>query len=215
MRRRLLAVVALLVAAAFALAGCTSANGDVTHSSAPSDLTDHSGGKYDGVGVSPALPRPQFVLTDTAGHAYSFGQRTQGRPTLLFFGYTRCADVCPQTMADIGVAVRELPNALQRKIVVVFVSTDVKHDTGPVIRTWLSKFTTGSHATFVGLRGSQAQVDAAQSASHVMIASDGGQTHSSQVMLYSPDDYSHDFFLYNSSSEAKQMAHDLRIVASS
>lgn len=209
MRMRLLAVAAALV-----LAGCGSSGGG--HSSDPSDLTDHGGGgRYDGVGMSPPLPRPQFTLTDTAGHSYSFGQRTQGRPTLLFFGYTRCPDVCPQTMADIGVAVRRLPTDLQRKITVVFVSTDVKHDTGPVIKTWLSKFTPGSKATFVGLHGSRAQVDAAQGASHVMIASDGGQTHSSQVMLYSPDDYAHDFFLYNNSDEAEQMAHDLRIVASS
>jgi protein SCO1/2 len=203
----------LTVAAVLVLAGCGSSAGG--HASDPSDLTDHgASGAYDGVGITPPLPRPQFTLTDTSGHPYSFAQQTQGRPTLLFFGYTRCPDVCPQTMADIGVAVRELPGDLQRKVTVVFVSTDVKHDTGPVIRSWLSKFSPGSHATFVGLRGSRAQVDAAQSASHVMIASDGGLTHSSQVMLYSPDDYAHDFFLYNNSNEAEQMAHDLRVVAS-
>jgi protein SCO1 len=27
-----------------------------------------------------------------------------GRLTLLYFGYTHCPDVCPTTMADLGVA---------------------------------------------------------------------------------------------------------------
>ena len=71
----------------------------------------------------------------------------------------------------------------------MFVSTDVKHDTGPVITQWLKNFTPGSHAHFVGLRGTQAQVDAAQAAAHILIAEDGGQTHSTQVLLYGPDDY--------------------------
>jgi protein SCO1/2 len=55
-------------------------------------------------------------------------------------------------------------------------------------------------------------VDAAQAASHVFLASDGGLTHSSQVLLYGPDDYAHVTFLATS-DEQKQMAHDLPIVA--
>ncbi len=181
--------------------------------SAPSALSDvTNSGPYDGLGLTPPLPRPQFTLTDTAGKTYSFGQQTAGRTTLLFFGYTRCADICPQTMADIGVALRELPVAMQRTVTVAFVSTDVKVDTAPVIRTWLSKFSPGTKATFVGLRGTQSQIDAAQSASHVLIAEDGGKTHSSQVLLYGPDDYAHVAFLYNAQNEAKQMAHDLRLI---
>ena len=47
----------------------------------------------------------------------------------------------------------------------------------------------------------------------MLIAEDGGKTHSSQVLLYSPDDYAHVSFLYNAKNEAQQMAHDLRLVA--
>jgi protein SCO1/2 len=204
----------LLAAAVLLLAGCSAAGNAAPASPRPSDLNDQSGGGvYDGVGLTPPLPRPQFTLDTTAGKPYSFGQRTAGATTLLFFGYTRCPDVCPQTMADAGVALRTLPVATQRKVTVVFVSTDVKHDTGPVIASWLSKFSPGTHTAFVGLRGTQAQVDAAQAAAHVMIAEDGGLTHSAQVLLYGPDDYAHVEFLYNNANEAEQMAHDVRIVA--
>jgi protein SCO1/2 len=208
---------AVLVAAMLVLAGCSSAGGQAAPSSSrPSDLNDQSGGgKYAGVGLTPPLPRPQFTLSDTSGKTYSFGQRTAGRTTLLFFGYTRCPDVCPETMADVGVAMRSLPVATQREVTVVFVSTDVKHDTGRVIANWLAKFSPDTRATFVGLRGTQAQIDAAQAASHVLIAQDGGQTHSAQVLLYGPDNYAHVSFLYNNTNEARQMAHDLAVVASS
>jgi protein SCO1/2 len=115
-------------------------------------------------------------------------------------------------MADAAVALRSLPVATQKQVTVAFVSTDVKHDTGAVLKTWLSHFTPGTHATFVGLRGTQAQVDAAQAAAHITIAEDGGQTHSTQVLLYSPDDYAHVSFVYNNENEQKQMAHDLSAV---
>ena len=66
----------------------------------------------------------------------------------------------------------------------VRVSTDVKHDTGPVIAQWLVNFAPNTTATFVGLRGTQAQIDAAQTAAHMTVAEDSGQTHSAVVLLY-------------------------------
>ena len=67
-------------------------------------------------------------------------------------------------------------------------------------------------ASFVGLRGTQAQVDAAQAASHIMIAEDNGTTHSTSVLLFGPDDYARVSYIYNNSQEQKQMAHDIPIV---
>ena len=94
----------------------------------------------------------------------------------------------------------------------MFVSTDVKHDTAAVIAKWLSNFTDGVGATFVGLRGTQAQIDAAQAAAHIALAEDGGQTHSAQVLLFGADDYARVTFL-QSTNEAQLMAHDLPLAA--
>ena len=44
--------------------------------------------------------------TDTEGERYDFAERTGGRPTLLYFGYTSCPDECPTAMADIAGALR-------------------------------------------------------------------------------------------------------------
>lgn len=201
-----------LVAVVLALAGCTSSGGS-SPSSSPSGLNDNTGsGPFQGVGLVPPRPRPAFTLSDTSGATYPFATKTHGKATMLFFGYTNCPDICPATMADIGTALRTLPVAVQREVTVVFVSTDVKRDTAPVLTQWLRNFTPNTHATFVGLRGSKAQVDAAQAASHIMIAEDGGQTHSTQVLLFGPDDYAHVSFIYNNNGEQKQMAHDLPLV---
>jgi protein SCO1 len=95
---------------------------------------------------------------------------------------------------------------------VVFVTTDVKRDTGPVIADWLHTFSRVAPSRFIGLRGSQAQINAAQAAAHVMLAEDDGQTHSAQVLLYGADDYARVSYA-QADNEADEIAHDLPLVA--
>lgn len=202
-RLALLAVPAIVV-----LAACSSGGGKPK----ATDLNNQPRvGQYQGFGLQPPLPRPSFTLTSTTGKPYSFSQ-TAGRPTLLYFGYTHCPDVCPTTMADIAQAVSSVPAAVRAKTEVVFVTTDVKRDTGPVIAAWLRHFDDGLPNRFVGLTGSQGQIDAAQAAAHVTLAEDGGQTHAADVLLYGADDYAHVKYL-QSDNEADQIAHDLPLVA--
>jgi len=202
--------VAALMAALVLLTGCTS-SGSPGGGPTSGDLNDNSGGRYAGLGLDPAQPRPSFTLTDTAGKPFAFSS-TSGRPTFLFFGYTNCPDVCPTTMIDIQHALQKQPVALQRKTLVVFVSTDVKNDTGPVIKRWLQNFSHGISAQLVGLRGTQAQVDAAQLAAHIAVAEDDGHTHSALAILYGTDDYARVEYP-QSTNESGLMAHDLPLVA--
>jgi protein SCO1/2 len=206
MTRRLAAVVA---AVAVVAAACSSG----AAAPQPSELHDKpTGGRYQGFGLLPPQPRPSFTLTDTSGKSYAFGRATAGKPTLLYFGYTHCPDVCPTTMADIGQALRTVPSDIQRRTQVVFVTTDVKRDTGPVMAAWLAHFDTDLPNRFVGLTGTQAQIDAAQAAAHVQLAEDEGQQHSADVLLYGSDDYARVQYL-QSTNEADQIGHDLPLVA--
>jgi protein SCO1/2 len=201
---------AVLVAAPMLLAGCAGSGSGPAH---PSDLNDQTGSSgIQGAGLDPAQPRPSFTLTDSSGKSLAFGEVTRGHPTLLYFGYTNCPDVCPTTMYDVGAALRSLPASLQQSVDVVFVSTDVKRDTGAVIARWLSNFSTGTKATWLGLRGTQAQIDAAQAAARIPLAEDNGETHSAQVLFYGPDDYAREVFL-QSTSQQQQIAHDVPLVA--
>jgi protein SCO1/2 len=182
-------------------------------SSTAQDLVNRPVSQYAGFGLTPPQPRPNFVLTDEAGKSFSFGARTQGRPTLLFFGYTHCPDDCPTTMADIHLALKQVPAAVRAKTLVVFVTTDPKRDTAKRIHQWLSEFDGGlPKANWIGLRGTRAQLDVAQAAAHVLIAQDNGETHSLSVLLYGPDDYAHVSFALTN-TESQEMVHDLPMVA--
>src|SRR5581483_4284614 len=51
------------------------------------------------------LPRPKtvgdFHLTDNVGQPFSLHD-LQGKPTLVFFGFTHCPDVCPTTLLKLA-----------------------------------------------------------------------------------------------------------------
>jgi protein SCO1/2 len=206
---------AALVAALLAvlLAGCGSGDsGAAAAKPTAGELKGDTDSTYQGLELTPPRPRPQFTLTDTAGREFKFGAETAGKPTLLFFGFTHCPDVCPTTLADIANGLRQVPAAVRAQTQMVFVTTDVKRDTGPVIKSYLAKFDAGLPNRFIGLRGSQSAVDAAQVAARVTLAEDEGRTHSAQVLLYGTDDYARVAFL-QSTNGAAQIAHDLPLVA--
>lgn len=209
-RSRLAAALAVCLLGT-ALAACSSS---ASPSTQPSQLNDQNGqsGPYMGFGLNPPQPRPTFTLTDAAGGTFSFGLRTAGHPTLLYFGYTTCPDICPETMADISLALKAQSQQIQRETYVVFVSTDVKHDTSAIINRWLHNFSPNTTATFVGLRGTQAQIDAAQTAAHVTLATDGGQSHATTVLFFGPDDYARVAYV-QSTNEEQEIAHDVPLVA--
>jgi protein SCO1/2 len=210
--RRLLLV---LLAAALCLAGCTSSHSASPSSSAPaSGLNDHAGGKFQGIELTTPQPRPAFTLTDTAGKPFPFATETAGHPTLLYFGYTNCPDICPETFANISLALQKVPAALQSSVDVVFVTTDVKRDTASAISQWLAHFSDGQKARFIGLRGTQAQINLAEAAAHIFLAQDDGQTHSAEVLLFGADNYARVSYAYNGAAEQQEIAHDLPLVAS-
>jgi protein SCO1 len=101
------------------------------------------------------LPKPAFTLTDMHGRAFDFVRETEGRLTLLFFGFTSCPDICPVHMANIAAVLQDLPQPLQRQISVVFVSADPERDTPERLQQWLGVF----DPSFIGLRGSIEEVN--------------------------------------------------------
>jgi protein SCO1/2 len=93
------------------------------------------------------------------------------------------------------------------------VTTDPARDTAAIMARWLGYFRAFAPvAHWVALRGTQAQTDTAQAASHIMIAEDAGQTHSAAVLLFGADDYARVQFV-PSNDGAQQIAHDLPLVA--
>lgn len=73
-------------------------------------------------------------------------------------------------MADIAAALRTVPAALREQVEVVLITTDPDRDTAPVLRRFLDQFS----QDFIGLRGTPAQVDAAQLAAGIQPAQKEG-----------------------------------------
>lgn len=182
----------LAVAGCAALAGCSS-----TDSSAqpPASVSSTKDGPYQGHEFPTPRAKPSFTLTDTRGKPYDFAAQTKGHPTLLWFGYTRCPDICPTTMADVAQAISQDPKAVQRDVRVVMVTTDPGYDKPKVMGRWLRNFDVDLPVAFVGLTGTKAQVETAQRLAGVPVAEDEGKQHSTQLTLYGPDDVARVFYL--------------------
>lgn len=146
---------ALLVAATLVVAVTTACSGGGSHPGGTPAATDVA---LHGAKPSTSQPRPDFTLVDTTGHSYEFGPRTQGKVTLLYFGYTHCPDECPTSMADLAQALSRVPADVAKQVVVVFVTTDPWRDKKPVLRKWLDRFS----PTFIGLTGTPAQIAGAE-----------------------------------------------------
>ncbi|SNR72461.1 SCO family protein [Blastococcus mobilis] len=167
--------------------------------------------RYAGLDLAEPYRRPSFTLTDTTGAPFDFKAATAGRPTLLFFGYTNCPDVCPTTMADVAVALRGLDAAVVEDLQVVFVTTDPAFDTPEVLGEYLGRFAADLPVPFIGLTGDQESIDQAQLSTGVPLAEDHGRLHSSLLLLYGADDEAH--VAFDSGNTSRDIAADLRLVA--
>ena len=201
---------AALASLAVLLAGCRDG--------ASARAADTPRSEWRGTLLAQPAPKPEFTLVDTEGRPYDFRAETDGRVTLLFFGYTYCPDVCPIHLASIARVLDELPYGDRHRIAVVFVTTDPDRDTPERIRSWLDAF----DPSFVGLRGTIEEVNAIQARMGLPeavridpgtpgagIATDGGYTvgHAAQVVAYGLDDRAH--LIYPFGTRQRDWAADL------
>ncbi|EFL33314.1 secreted protein [Streptomyces viridochromogenes DSM 40736] len=153
MRTKTFAAAALLAAASLTLTACGS-GGDSDKPVAV--VSEEAGSDKAATVLDQPFEKPDLVLTDTQGKKYDLRKETQGKPTLIYFGYTHCPDVCPSTMSNIAVAKKQLPKAEQDDLRVVLVTTDPDRDTPAELGKWLK----GIDPQFVGLTGDFSTIQA-------------------------------------------------------
>lgn len=168
---------------------------------------------YRGGLVTPPMPKPRFVLTDTSGASFDFWGRTEGSITLLFFGYMYCPNECPMHMANLGAALKTLPPGIAGEVKIVFVTTDPARDEPTKLRRWLDHF----DRHFIGLTGTPAALDAAQKAAAVPLAGradpgDGNYSvaHANFVVAYTKDNLGH--VIYPGGITKEDWIHDLPLL---
>ncbi|CAD6511647.1 hypothetical protein LMG28727_00484 [Paraburkholderia kirstenboschensis] len=123
--------------AMIALAGCTNR-------AEPWHLTNVTG----------HLPDLDFTLTGDDGRPVS-GDSFKGRASLVYFGYTHCPDVCPETMGRLMQVLEKLgPDA--QKVRILFITVDPARDTPKALHDYVGAFDS-KHAE--GLTGTDWQIE--------------------------------------------------------
>ncbi|NWF26746.1 SCO family protein [Streptomyces sp. PKU-EA00015] len=209
MRKNTLLAAALVVAAGLTLSAC--ATGDEVAAKPNFDVSAQERTEAATVLDKP-YAKPDLVLTDTRGETFDLRERTKGKPTLIYFGYTHCPDVCPLTMSNISIARKQLPKADQDKLQVVFVTTDPERDTPAELGKWLPS---AGDPSFIGLTGEFPAIQAGARAIGIGIdpptkEKDGTvvSMHGAQVIAFSPKT-DKGYVLYGEDTTADDWAKDL------
>lgn len=108
--------------------------------------------------VAQDVLRPAFSLRAANGEVVT--EKTyRERWQIIFFGFTRCPDVCPTAMSVLSAALREMSSRSER-LQALFVTVDPLHDTSARLSDYVARF----DAPIVALTGSKAEVGAASRA---------------------------------------------------
>ena len=127
-----------------------------------------------------------FTLVGADGKPFS-SQALAGKPYAIYFGFTRCGDVCPTTLSRLVKLRRQAAN--DQALRILFVTIDPAND-GPAE---VGQYATLFNAPIIGLTGSPNQIDQvkkqygifAQPSPHPMAGKE--MEHTATVLLFGRD----------------------------
>jgi len=131
-----------------------------------------------------------FTLTDQDGNPYT-QNALKGKWSLVYFGFTNCAHICPVHMLQLSKFYLQLEeNATPKAELpqVVFISVDPARDTPEKVKLYVKNF----HKDFIGLTGDEKQISTLESffsTQHKANIAINGQyqvNHSALVYLVNP-----------------------------
>lgn len=157
--------------------------------------------------TSAAIGGP-FKLTDQNGKPIT-DRDLKGRPSLVFFGFTHCPEVCPTALFDISEILNRLgPDAA--KVNAVFITVDPERDTPAVLKDYLSSF----NPRLVGVGGDTEQLAAVAKAFRVYYkkvpTKDGDYTMDHTAIVYLMDKNGQFVAPFNLKRKPEEAAAELR-----
>lgn len=162
--------------------------------------------------VTGAEMRPMFRLVDHRGTPRTL-EDFRGRAVVVFFGFTHCPDVCPTALAQIALALKQLPEDQARRVQVLFITVDPERDTPEVLARYVPAF----HPDFLGLTGEPGAIAEAARSFKVFyqkVPSQGfdGYTmdHSAGIFVFDPQGRLRLYLSHGQGPEV--LAHDLGLL---
>ena len=164
-------------------------------------------------GTSFPRPRPlaDFALVDTQG-APTPTAALRGHPTLAFFGFTHCPDVCPTTLALLASVQKQVA---QPGLKVALISVDPERDTPEQLGRYIASF----GGDLIGLTGSPPEIVKAQksfgvASSRVELAG-GGYTMDHSATVFVLDAQARRVAVFTPPLRSEALMRDLRKLAPS
>lgn len=159
------------------------------------------------------LPHPrdpgEFSLLDQNGTEFT-AARLAGAPSLVYFGYTHCPDVCPVTLLQLA---QVLKSGVVPSLRVIFISVDPARDTPSQLAQYVHAF----DPDFIGLTGSAGMLQIVAQRFGVayqrvdLPGGDYSMDHSSAIFLM--DARGHNVAVFNAPYDVKSLTQDLRLAA--
>ena len=109
---------------------------------------------WNATSIEGMMPDLQFSLTGSNGEEIN-AISLRGQPVLLFFGFTNCPDVCPTTLTQLKIAIKEL-GSNEKDLQVILVSVDPERDTPEIMQKYTALF----GPWLLGLTGSEEALSA-------------------------------------------------------
>jgi protein SCO1/2 len=159
------------------------------------------------------LSRPRsiadFQLTDHLGRPFT-SRELQGKPSLVFFGFTHCPDVCPTTLVKLAQVKKA---AALAGLQVLFVTVDPQRDTPTSLGLYVHAF----DPDFIGLTGDPKAIEKLTAAFGIAVArvdlpgGDYTMDHSAAVFLL--DTHGRIVGIFTPPFDTRRFAQDLQIAA--
>ncbi len=118
-----------------------------------SSCTSESNYSFYGSNISKANLDSSFELISHNGDVKKIDD-FQGSVVAIFFGFTHCPDICPTSLQELKIINKNLAN-LSNQFQVLFVSLDPSRDKPELLKKYVPSF----DKSFIGLTGSQDQID--------------------------------------------------------
>ena len=151
----------------------------------------------------------EFSLIDQNSAPFT-AARLRGAPTLVYFGYTHCPDVCPATLLQLA---QVLKSGVVPGLRVAFISVDPQRDTP----TQLAQYVHAFDPDFLGLTGTAAMLKTLAQRFGVVFmrvelpGGDYSMDHSSTIFLM--DVRGHNVAVFNAPYDVRSLTQDLRLAA--
>lgn len=94
-----------------------------------------------------------FQLTDYNDQPFT-SEQLKGKIALLYFGFTFCPDICPESLGKLS-EVKSTLDKYNLPIQIVFITIDPKRDTASALKEYLS----GTFEGIIGLTGTEAEIE--------------------------------------------------------